>query len=205
MVSAVQLSFAVHYKLHPKDMKKLAGKAKTVAGGEQAWRCIALRALEAGEPINWCYSKDPNHLILTTQGFIIPENPFNRVMAKPADLRKCLDSVAAPAVSDFARWRTEEIAKQLPDPEPDAPGAALFVVGAAEGGVQWNPLWLNLCGLAVSADGQTHWNQQPGGKQRYYNALERATLRSAARLSLVLSPQAQMAPWEGQSASGAAS
>mmetsp|Transcript_110250 Transcript_110250/g.295895 ORF Transcript_110250/g.295895 Transcript_110250/m.295895 type:complete len:226 (+) Transcript_110250:1-678(+) len=147
------------------------------AGGEQAWRCTALRALEVGEPINWCYSKDPNHLILSTQGFIMPENPFNRVMAKPADLRRSLDSVAVPALSEFAQWRAAEIAKELPDPVPDNPGAALFVVGAAEGGVRWNPLWLNLCGLAVSADGQTHWQQQPGGKQRYYNALERATLQ----------------------------
>ncbi|CAK0890302.1 unnamed protein product [Prorocentrum cordatum] len=107
----------------------------------------------------------------------MPENPFNRVMAKPADLRRSLDSVAVPALSEFAQWRAAEIAKELPDPVPDNPGAALFVVGAAEGGVRWNPLWLNLCGLAVSADGQTHWQQQPGGKQRYYNALERATLQ----------------------------
>lgn len=141
-----------------------------------AWRCVATRALEAGEPINWCYAKDPNHLMLSTQGFIMPENPFNRVMAKPADLRRCLEAVFAPALSEFSQWRSEELAKQLPDPVPNVPGAALFVVGCAENGVQWNPLWLNMVGMAVSTDGQTHWSQVPGGKQRFYAALEKATL-----------------------------
>jgi len=144
--------------------------------GKAAWRLVALKRLGSGEVLNFEYCKDPNHLLLSTSGFVVPGNPFNRIMARPAELRESLAAVANPrSAADFARWRCAEFERQLPDPETPSPGLSMYILGKVPGGVQWNPLWLDLCGLAVSASSGTHWSREPGGIEAYCQTVERAT------------------------------
>jgi len=149
---------------------------KPVPGGRASWRLVALRRLERGDPLSFEYCQDPNHLLLSTSGFVTADNPFNRIMAKPSDLRRCLAGVANPqSPADFARLRMEEIERQLPDSEDDSPGMSMFVVGRSPRGIQWNPLWLDLCALATSAVPEPHWSQLPGGLEAYCKTLEQAS------------------------------
>lgn len=150
----------------------------------QTWRLKAARGgMQPNEPITFCYCTDPNHLLLHTSGFVVPENPFTRIMVKPRELRESLISASAEgpgaaAPEEFAKWRREQIEENLPDPEEDGPGVSMFFVGRKGGGTQWNPLWLNLCGLAMatSMDG-AHWSQRPGGVDEYFGVLKNASWR----------------------------
>jgi len=156
---------------------------KPVLEGRQSWRLVAVRDIQQGEPINFCYCSDPNHLLLSTNGFIVPKNPFSRIMVKPKDIRHsllavCEEEPGASASADFVRWRKEEIERALADfdVEEDGPGVSMFLVGRKGAGTQWNPLWLNLCGMAIAKDAQgPHWSQRTGGCEEYLSALERAS------------------------------
>lgn len=148
----------------------------------QSWRLVAGRGgVQPNEPISFCYCSDPNHLLLSTVGFVVPGNPFSRIMVKPHELRRCLTTAiaegpGAAAPEEFAKWRQEQIEENLPDPEEDGPGVSMFFVGRKGGGTQWNPLWLNLCGLAMatSMDGE-HWSRRPGGLEEYFGVLKNAS------------------------------
>jgi len=145
-------------------------------GGRASWRLTALSRLDRGDVINFEYCQDPNHLLLSTSGFVVSDNPFNRIMAKPSDIRRCLAAVANPSsAADFAQWRAGEIERQVPDPEEDSPGMSMYVVGRVPGGIQWNPLWLDLCGLAVSISSDPHWSRQPGGAEAFCRTVEGAS------------------------------
>merc|ERR1711971_10067 len=148
----------------------------------QTWRLVAGRGgVQANEPITRCYCSDPNHLLLSTAGFIVPGNPFSRIMVKPRQLRECLTAAiaegpGAAAPEEFAKWRREQIEENLPDPEEDGPGVSMFFVGRHGGGTQWNPLWLNLCGLAMATSMDApHWSRRPGGVDEYFGVLESAS------------------------------
>lgn len=182
---------------------------KPEKGGPSTWQLRTLRPLRVGEPINFEYCKDPNHLLLSTSGFIVPGNPYNRIMVKPADLRRGLAAACAEggagaaAAAEFAAWRAEEIGRQLADPEEDGPGLSMMMVARTKDGVQWNPLWLDLCGLATTSDPRgPHWSQSPGGVEGYCDTLERASWRlfetgldedAEALLSRGLTPNAELA------------
>ncbi|CAE8628377.1 unnamed protein product [Polarella glacialis] len=143
-----------------------------------SWRLVSLRQLAAGDPLTFCYCKDPNHLLLLNSGFIVPGNPNNRVMIRPADLRRCMSAAASsPCPEDFASWRAQQFEEQLPDPGGEGPGMSMFLVGRVpSGGIQWNPLWLDLCGMATSSGGaRPHWSKLPGGTEQFCATLEKAT------------------------------
>jgi len=148
----------------------------------QTWRLKAGRGgMQPNEPITFCYCSDPNHLLMRTVGFVLPDNPFNRIMVKPRELRECLTAASAEgpgavAPQEFSKWRQEQIEENLQDPEEDGPGVSMFFVGRHGGGTQWNPLWLNLCGLAMatSMDGE-HWSRCPGGVDEYFGVLKKAS------------------------------
>jgi len=148
----------------------------------QTWRLKAGRGgMQPNEPITFCYCSDPNHLLMRTVGFVVPGNPFNRIMVKPCELRECLAAASAEgpgaaAPEEFSKWRQEQIAENLQDPEEDGPGMSMFFIGRSGGGTQWNPLWLNLCGLAMatSKDGD-HWSRRPGGVDEYFGVLKNAS------------------------------
>mmetsp|Transcript_113000 Transcript_113000/g.319662 ORF Transcript_113000/g.319662 Transcript_113000/m.319662 type:complete len:500 (+) Transcript_113000:53-1552(+) len=144
-------------------------------GANPMWRLIALRRISPGEALNFEYCQDSNHLLLATSGFVVGGNPFNRIMARPADLRRGLRAVCnAGSPDDFARFRSEEFEKQLPDPEEES--MSMYLVGKKNGLIQWNPLWLNLCGLAVTMSPTgPHWSQLAGGTAAYCAAVEDAT------------------------------
>jgi len=144
--------------------------------GVNAWKLKTVTEVKKGQPLTFCYCEDPNHLLLNTCGFIVSDNPFNRVMARPCDLRRCLAMIANPnSPNDFASFRMAEIEKNLPDPVDNDPGSSMFLVGRVPNGLQWNPLWLNLCGLAQTDGYGAHWSQQPGGTAAYLDSLEKAS------------------------------
>lgn len=147
----------------------------------RSWRLVALKDLQPADSLTFSYCSDPNHLLLSTSGFIVPNNPFSRIMAKPADLRRSLEAVSAEgsgakAAPDFKAWRKAEIEKNLSDPDEDGAGVSMFLVGRQGAGTQWNPLWLNLCGLAIASgmEGE-HWSRREGGVQEYLGAVEKAS------------------------------
>lgn len=141
------------------------------------WKLRAKMDMAAGDSLNFCYCEDPNHLLMTTSGFVVKENPYDRIMVRPSDLRKALLSVCNEKSSeDFASWREQQIEEQLPDPEEEGVGLSMYLVGRQPGGIQWNDLWLNMIGLAVTEDPNgEHWSATPEGLQMYLAAMEKAS------------------------------
>lgn len=153
-----------------------AGWEPPTAQRPDSWICRAKIDIAAGESINWTYCEDPNHLLLSTLGCVMKENPHSRIMVRPSDLRKALELVcndASPA--DFKTFREAEIKKLVPAVEEEGVGLSMFLVGRRPGGLQWNPLWLDLVGLAVCESGEKHFSQEVGGTERYLDALETAS------------------------------
>lgn len=143
----------------------------------EVWKLRAKLDLAPGDSINFSYCEDPNHLLLSTIGVVLKDNPHSRIMARPRDLRKALLGVCNPqSPEEFAIWRREELERQVPEPKEEGAGMSMFLVGRQPGGLQWNPLWLDLVGLAItdSPDGQ-HWSAALGGTERYLAALEEAS------------------------------
>ncbi|CAK9007257.1 unnamed protein product [Durusdinium trenchii] len=143
----------------------------------ESWKLRAKMDIAPGETLNFAYCEDPNHLLMTTSGFVVEENPYDRIMARPKDLREALASVCnAQSNEDFAQWRKQQFKEQLPDPEEEGVGLSMYLVGRQPGGIQWNDSWLNLVGLAVTEDPQgQHWSATPEGLQMYLDALEKAS------------------------------
>ncbi|CAJ1451138.1 unnamed protein product [Effrenium voratum] len=145
--------------------------------GAESWKLRSKMDLQPGEELSWCYCEDPNHLLLQASGFVMQENPHNRIMARPSDLRKALLSVCnEKSPEDFDKERRKKFIEALPDPEEEGVGLSMFLVGRQPGGIQWNPLWLDLIGFAVteSPDAQ-HWGKTPEGTKHYFQALEKAS------------------------------
>jgi len=145
--------------------------------GAESWKLRSKMDLKPGEELSWCYCEDPNHLLLQASGFVMQENPHNRIMARPSDLRKALLSVCnEKSPEDFDKERRKKFIEALPDPEEEGVGLSMFLVGRQPGGIQWNPLWLDLIGFAVteSPDAQ-HWGKTPEGMKHYFQALEKAS------------------------------
>ncbi|CAE7610498.1 setd3 [Symbiodinium sp. CCMP2456] len=141
------------------------------------WRLKSKMDLSPGDSLNHLYCEDPNHLLLQQSGFIMNENPHNRIMARPVDLRNALFSVCnSSSPEDFASFRKDEVEKQLPDPDEEGVGLSMFLVGRRPGGLQWNPLWLDMIGLAVTESPDApHWGTSPEGMEKYLHALETAS------------------------------
>lgn len=141
------------------------------------WRLKSKMDLSPGDSLNHLYCEDPNHLLLQQSGFIMNENPHNRIMARPVDLRNALYSVCnSSSPEDFASFRKDEIEKELPDPDEEGVGLSMFLVGRRPGGLQWNPLWLDMIGLAVTESPDApHWGTSPEGMEKYLHALETAS------------------------------
>ena len=66
---------------------------ETPSPESQSWRLKSKMDLSPGDSLNHLYCEDPNHLLLQQSGFIMNENPHNRIMARPVDMRKGLFSV----------------------------------------------------------------------------------------------------------------
>lgn len=149
----------------------------TPQGDVLTWQIRTKRHVSKGEPLTHRYCDDPNHMLLLNSGFVVPGNPNNRIMARPCDLRRCLSSVMRADVGEvFAGWRQAQIEEQLPDPEGGAGMSMLLLGPGKDGGLMWNPLWLNLCGLAIISSAQDpHWSTRPGGKEDYCDAVEKAS------------------------------
>jgi len=143
----------------------------------EVWKLRAKMDISPGESLNFCYCEDPNHLLMTTSGFVVKENPYDRIMVRPRELREALFSVCNEKSSeDFASWRKEQIEEQLPDPEDKGVGLSMYLVGRQPGGIQWNDLWLNMVGLAVTEDPNgAHWSASAEGLEMYLEALDKAS------------------------------
>jgi len=150
---------------------------ETPTNDSPCWRLKSKMDLSPGDSLNHLYCEDPNHLLLQQSGFIMKENPHNRIMARPVDMRNALFSVCnSGSPEDFARFRKDEVEKQLPDPDEEGVGLSMFLVGRRPGGLQWNPLWLDMIGLAVTESPDApHWGTSPEGMEKYLHALETAS------------------------------
>eukprot|EP00929_Paragymnodinium_shiwhaense_P071227 TRINITY_DN36220_c0_g1_i1.p1 TRINITY_DN36220_c0_g1~~TRINITY_DN36220_c0_g1_i1.p1 ORF type:complete len:498 (+),score=80.13 TRINITY_DN36220_c0_g1_i1:142-1635(+) len=141
-----------------------------------SWTLKAKHDIKEGEPLTFTYCEDPNHLLVGSSGFVLPENPNNRIMVRPCDLRQALLKISNPSSPfQFAEWRKTEIFKQLPDPEEEGVGLGMFLVGRVPNGIQWNPLWLNLVGLAITQSPDAVWNKLPDGNKQFIEAIEAAS------------------------------
>eukprot|EP00931_Biecheleriopsis_adriatica_P060996 TRINITY_DN36652_c0_g1_i1.p1 TRINITY_DN36652_c0_g1~~TRINITY_DN36652_c0_g1_i1.p1 ORF type:complete len:483 (+),score=106.65 TRINITY_DN36652_c0_g1_i1:80-1528(+) len=141
-----------------------------------SWILRARIDMSAGDSLNFQYCEDPNHMLLSTLGIVMEENPHSRIMVRPCDLRRAVRSVLnTGGPEDFTSWRESEIDKQFPDPEEPGCGLAMFLVGRRPNGIQWNPLWLDMVGMAVMESPEKHWSNEPGGTEVYLAAFEKAS------------------------------
>lgn len=160
--------------------------------GEISWRLYACVRLTKGDPLTFTYREDPDDLLLLTSGFVVADNPFNRIIAGPEELHRCLDHVANPeSPIDFSQWRAREFRNQLPIADS---GSSLCLVKRCHGGLQWNSRWLDLCGLAFTvSDDVPHWSHIPGGDEGYC-----ATVKRAVSYLMNSTPEEEQASLNGQ-------
>lgn len=139
-------------------------------GDEDAFSLRAAAAVPSGGELTWEYCQDPNDLLLSTHGFIVPDSPFDRLVVRPAELRTALQVVAeaSAASGPFADAKASEVLCRLPDLGPPQTGRGLVLLdGLGQAGrPTWNPDWLELCWfMQLSGPGEPHWSRRPGGAE----------------------------------------
>lgn len=139
------------------------------------WQVRTLETVSRGEALTLCYSKEPNDILLLEFGFVLPGNVYDRLLARPADLRAALARAATPPRSEaFDNDRGAEFLRLLPDADL---GESTMLLECMPGqGMFWEESWLQACGLAAAASSEeTDWEQRPGGAAAFYKVLEQAS------------------------------